>query len=119
MSTDLETLTDETLTQLWPQAAGGLRGFAGALERGNSGLTAAQLRLAVQMADAYYAQRTGAKAGEADRMEAVKRAREAKVCRICAASMRPFTESMTYNFGHEYAHTACLEQAKADDEAKP
>ncbi len=39
---------------MWPQAAGELRGFANALERGKSGLTAAQLRMAIQMAEELY-----------------------------------------------------------------
>jgi hypothetical protein len=57
MSTNLASLSDERLRFLWPQAAGELRGFAIALARGDSGLTAAQLRLAIEMADEYYRQR--------------------------------------------------------------
>ena len=38
---------------MWPQAAGELRGFQHALE-GNSGLTAAQLGMALQLADAEF-----------------------------------------------------------------
>jgi hypothetical protein len=59
MSTNLASLSDERLRLLWPQAAGELRGFAIALERGSSGLTAAQLRLAIEMADEYYRRRIG------------------------------------------------------------
>jgi hypothetical protein len=59
MSTDLASLSDERLRLLWPQAAGELRGFAAVLGRIGSGLTAAQLRLAIEMADEYYRRRYG------------------------------------------------------------
>jgi hypothetical protein len=46
-----ERLTDERVELLWPQARGELWAYAHALERGGAGLTAAQLRMAVQLAD--------------------------------------------------------------------
>lgn len=47
----------EKIDTLWPQAAAELRGFAEHLDRKNAGLTAAQLRMAVDMADGYAAER--------------------------------------------------------------
>lgn len=44
--------TADQQSQMWPQAAQELTGFAKVLEQ-KSGLTAAQLRMAIQMADAY------------------------------------------------------------------
>jgi hypothetical protein len=44
-------LPNEQVDLLWPQARGELLGFANALERGNSGITAAQIRMAVNLAD--------------------------------------------------------------------
>jgi hypothetical protein len=44
-------LPNEQVDLMWPQARGELLGFANALERGNSGITAAQIRMAVQLAD--------------------------------------------------------------------
>lgn len=43
-------MTDSEI-ELWEQARGELRGFANALERGLAGLTAAQLRMAITLAD--------------------------------------------------------------------
>ena len=43
--------TDSDVRRLWPQARRELLGFADHLARGNAGITAAQLRLAVQLAD--------------------------------------------------------------------
>jgi hypothetical protein len=44
---------------LWPSSRGELLGFASALERGKSGITAAQIRLAVQLADETFRNLTG------------------------------------------------------------
>lgn len=43
--------TDEQITSMWPQARGELLGFANALERGKAGITAAQLRMTIWLAD--------------------------------------------------------------------
>ncbi len=43
----------DQMKEMWPQAKGELLGFARALARGDSVITAAQLRMAVQMADNY------------------------------------------------------------------
>lgn len=48
-SPHVEEYTDEQIHRMWPQAEGELNGFANAL-RNKSGLTAAQLRMALQMA---------------------------------------------------------------------
>jgi len=48
---DFPASTDHERKVLWPQAAGELLGFANALDRGNVGLTAAQIRLAVKLAN--------------------------------------------------------------------
>jgi hypothetical protein len=45
--------TLEQVRLLWPQARGELMGYARALERSGAGITAAQLRMALAMADAY------------------------------------------------------------------
>jgi hypothetical protein len=42
--------TNEQIRAMWPQARGELSGFAKALMK-NSGITAAQLRMAIQLAD--------------------------------------------------------------------
>jgi hypothetical protein len=42
--------TNDQIRAMWPQACGELRGFAKALSR-NSGITAAQLRMAIQLAE--------------------------------------------------------------------
>lgn len=49
----LKLYSPEEMERMWPQAAGELRGYANALNRGNAGITAAQMRMAVQMADLY------------------------------------------------------------------
>lgn len=49
--------TDDEIKRMWPQASGELRGFANALEHGKSGLTASQLRMAIQLADEAYNRR--------------------------------------------------------------
>lgn len=41
----------DEVRRLWPSARVELLGFANALERGGSGITADQLRMAVQLAD--------------------------------------------------------------------
>jgi hypothetical protein len=48
---DRKRFSNEQINLLWPQARGELLGFANALERENSGITAAQIRMAVQLAD--------------------------------------------------------------------
>ena len=50
--------TDEQILSMWPQAKGELGGFAYALARGGSGITAAQLRMAVVLADEAYSARS-------------------------------------------------------------
>lgn len=50
-------LTNKKVSELWPQARGELSGFANALARSNAGITAAQLRMAIQLADEAYANR--------------------------------------------------------------
>lgn len=47
--------TEDQMKEMWPQAAGELRGFANALDRDKAGITAAQIRMAVQMANLYLA----------------------------------------------------------------
>lgn len=42
---------------MWPQAAGELSGFANHLVSGNAGLTAAQIRMAIQLGDEIFAQK--------------------------------------------------------------
>ncbi len=46
----LENLSPQQLDQLWPQGRGELLGFANHLERTGAGITADQIRLALQMA---------------------------------------------------------------------
>src|SRR5690242_2259064 len=54
MSVPVKTrFSADEMRELWPQAAGELRGFAEHLEAGRAGITADQIRLAVQMACAY------------------------------------------------------------------
>ena len=48
-----KTWTREDVLRLWPQAKGELRGFQKALER-NAGITAEQLGMAIQLAEAEY-----------------------------------------------------------------
>lgn len=48
-----ENWTKEEILKLWPQAAGELRGFQQALER-NAGITAAQLDMALHLAEAEF-----------------------------------------------------------------
>lgn len=43
----------EEMISMWPQAAGELNSFAQTLRRSNAGLTAAQIEMAIQMANAY------------------------------------------------------------------
>jgi hypothetical protein len=43
--------SEAQLLRMWPQAAGELRGYASVLERGNAGMTAAQMRMAVQLGE--------------------------------------------------------------------
>lgn len=45
--------TEAEMVGMWPSAAGELRGFANSLDGRGMGITAAQMRMAVQMADAY------------------------------------------------------------------
>ena len=45
--------TKEEILKLWPQAAGELQGFKRVLER-NAGITAAQLEMALQLADSEF-----------------------------------------------------------------
>jgi hypothetical protein len=53
MSVDKEYTKDQ-IREMWPQACGELRGFAKALSK-DSGITAAQLRMAIQLAEeAFY-----------------------------------------------------------------
>lgn len=47
--------TSEQIRDMWPQAAGELRGFAQALERGPAKITAMQLRMAIELAEQAYA----------------------------------------------------------------
>ena len=47
-------LSDDDISKLWPQARGELSGFANALDKRGAGITAAQLRMAVQLADEAY-----------------------------------------------------------------
>jgi hypothetical protein len=53
----------DEIDKMWSQAAAELRNFAGALEE-KSGLTAAQLRMAIQMADSYQGLREAAWPGK-------------------------------------------------------
>lgn len=46
--------TPEEMKEMWPQAAGELRGWANSLASRQMGITAAQLRMAIQMAEAYW-----------------------------------------------------------------
>lgn len=48
-----QQFTDAQIQQMWPQARGELLGFALALDRKEASITASQLRMAVQMADAH------------------------------------------------------------------
>lgn len=51
-----ENWTPQDVRRMWPQAAGELRGFANHLARGQAGLTAAQIRMAIQLADERFKQ---------------------------------------------------------------
>ena len=48
-----KTWTKEEILDMWPQAKGELQGFQKHLER-NAGITAAQLGMAIQLADEEY-----------------------------------------------------------------
>lgn len=50
--------TDEQVKEMWPQAKSELLGFANALERGSAGITASQLRMAVQLAQKRFEEMT-------------------------------------------------------------
>lgn len=50
---------NDKIKELWPQAAGELRGFARALASKNAGITAAQLRMAIQLAEERYKEING------------------------------------------------------------
>ncbi len=49
-----KTFTREFVLEAWEQGRGELLGFANALDRGQSGITASQLRMAIQLADEEY-----------------------------------------------------------------
>lgn len=49
-----EALADDRRLHLWPQAARELGGFALHLERNGAGITALQLRMAIQLANEAY-----------------------------------------------------------------
>ena len=47
--------SEDEMRTMWPQAAGELSGLVNHLQRTNAGITAAQIEMAIQMANAYLA----------------------------------------------------------------